>query len=306
VSEALEFHSITVGAQTLRIAAGGPARAGRVLLLFNGIGASVETIAPFAAEFDATRVVSFDVPGVGGSAPPLLPYRLADIARLAAAVLDALAIDRVDVFGVSWGGAAAQEFALRQPERCNSLTLAATTAGFVMVPGQLNVLLRLLSPRRYLDPAYLLRVGGRLYGGALRTERELLQVHAQAMRGPSRRGYLFQLLAMAGWTSWHRLHRIDLPTLILMGADDPIVPAINGRILASRLQRATVETVDCGHLFVLTRPREVAQRIERFLAGQTPSDPASAERRDGGPLRTASTVRRSLPANYAERPQPRF
>jgi poly(3-hydroxyalkanoate) depolymerase len=304
VSEALEFHGITVGAQTLRVAAGGPARAGRVLLLFNGIGASVETIAPFAAGFDATRVVSFDVPGVGGSAAPLLPYRLPDIARLAAGVLDALAIDRVDVFGVSWGGAVAQEFALRHPERCNSLTLAATTAGFVMVPGQLNVLLRLLSPRRYLDPAYLLRVGGRLYGGALRTERELLQVHAQAMRGPSQRGYLFQLLAMAGWTSWHRLHRIDLPTLILMGADDPIVPAINGRILASRLRRATVETVDCGHLFVLTRPREVAQRVERFLAGHAPKERVSRHR--DGPLRTASTVQRSLPANYGERPQPRF
>jgi pimeloyl-ACP methyl ester carboxylesterase len=135
-----------------------------------------------------------------------------------------------------------------------------------MVPGQLGVLLRLLSPRRYLDPAYLMDVGGRLYGGALRTERELLQVHAQAMRGPSRLGYLYQLLATVGWTSWHRLHRIELPTLILMGADDPIVPPVNGRILAARLADATVESIDCGHLFVLTRPREIARRVERFIA----------------------------------------
>jgi pimeloyl-ACP methyl ester carboxylesterase len=69
-----------------------------------------------------------------------------------------------------------------------------------------------------------------------------------------------------GWTSWHRLHRVQAPTLVLMGSDDPIVPPINGRIVASRLHRATLESVDCGHLFVLTRPGETARRIERFMA----------------------------------------
>lgn len=264
--ERLHKFDITVDSQRLRVAEGGARGARRVLLLFNGIGASVETVASFLAEFEHTRVVTFDVPGVGGSPDPRLPYRLRDVARLAVGVLDQLGIERADVFGVSWGGAAAQEFAIRHPERCRRLTLAATTAGLVMVPGQLGIVLKLLSPRRYLDPAYLVNVGGRLYGGALRTERELLQIHAEAMRGPSRLGYLYQLLATVGWTSWHRLHRIEGPTLILMGADDPIVPPANGRILASRLRDATVESIDCGHLFVLTRPREIARRVERFLA----------------------------------------
>jgi pimeloyl-ACP methyl ester carboxylesterase len=94
------------------------------------------------------------------------------------------------------------------------------------------------------------------------------------MRGPSRRGYLYQLLAMCGWTSWHRLHRVQAPSLVLMGDDDPIVPPVNGRIVASRLRRATLERVDCGHLFVLTRPRETARRVERFMAGDAASLPA--------------------------------
>ena len=51
-------------------------------------------------------------------------------------------------------------------------TLAATSAGFVMVPGQPHVLLKMLSPRRYIDPSFLLRVGGQLYGGVLRVERD--------------------------------------------------------------------------------------------------------------------------------------
>jgi poly(3-hydroxyalkanoate) depolymerase len=260
------MHTITLGSQSVRYVDGGASDATRTLLLFNGIGASVETAAKFIAGFERTRVIAFDAPGVGGSPVPSWPYRLRDVARLAAQLLGHLGVEVADVFGVSWGGAAAQEFAVRYPARCRTLTLAATSAGFVMVPGQPGVLMKLLSPRRYLDPAYLLQVGGQLYGGILRLERDLLHVHATAMRAPSHRGYLYQLLAVWGWTSWHRLHRIRAPTLVLMGADDPIVPPVNGRIVASRLRRATLEIVDCGHLFVMTRPAETARRVERFMA----------------------------------------
>jgi poly(3-hydroxyalkanoate) depolymerase len=277
--QALRIRALVIGDQTLRVAEGGAPDADRTLLLFNGIGASVESIADFAAQFERTRVVAFDVPGVGGSPTPLLPYRMSAVAALAAGLLDELQLATVDVFGVSWGGAAAQEFAIRHRPRCRTLTLAATSAGFVMVPGQPAVIRRLLSPRRYLDPAHLLEVGGQLYGGVLRTERELLRVHAEALRSPSRLGYLYQLLAAFGWTSWLRLHRIRTPTLVLVGADDPIVPPINGRLLALGLPDATVETVDCGHLFMLTRPRETAARVERFLAQPLRRAPTSTFRR---------------------------
>jgi poly(3-hydroxyoctanoate) depolymerase len=256
---------VAIGAQAVRFAEGGTADAPRTLLLFNGIGASIETATPFLQSFKHTRVIAFDVPGVGGSPAPLLPYRMDEVALLAAGLLDHLGIEAVDLFGVSWGGAAAQEFAIRYPGRCRTLTLAATCAGFVMVPGQPGVLLKLISPRRCADPAYPLQVGGELYGGALRLQRDVLELHAKAMHRPSRRGYLYQLLAEWGWTSWHRLHRVLAPTLVLMGTDDPIVRPINGRIVASRLHRATLESVDCGHLFVLTRPAETARRVERFM-----------------------------------------
>ena len=256
---------IHLDGRRVRIAIGGAPKATRTMLLFNGIGASIETVAPFIECFERTRVVAFDVPGVGESPVPSLPYRLPGLADLAARLLDALGIDEADVFGVSWGGAAAQEFAIRHATRCRTLTLAATSAGFVMVPGRPGVLLKMLSPRRYLDPSYLVRIGGELYGGALRFEHDLLQMHAQAMREPSRLGYLYQLIATLGWTSWHRLHRVKAPVLVLMGADDPIVPPINGRILAGSLRDATLETIDCGHLFVLTQPAATARRIERFI-----------------------------------------
>jgi poly(3-hydroxyalkanoate) depolymerase len=274
MSKLPQARTVTIGTQTLRYLDAGVRGAPRTVLLFNGIGASIETAARFIAGFETTRVIAFDAPGVGDSPAPSLPYRLRQFVRLAAQLLDHLGIGPVDIFGVSWGGAAAQEFAIRYPRRCRTLTLAATCAGFVMVPGQPGVLAKMLSPRRYLDPAYLMQVGGKLYGGILRLERDLLQVHADTARSPSRRGYLYQLLALWGWTSWHRLHRVQAPTLVLMGADDPIVPPINGRIVAARLKRATVEIVACGHMFVLTRPAETAHRVERFMAEHPAATPA--------------------------------
>lgn len=253
---------------------GGTPGAERVILVFNGIGASLETVDAFAAKFRRTRLVTFDVPGVGGSPAPALPYRLRHLVGLAEGVLDHLGIGQVDVFGVSWGGAAAQEFALQYPQRCRTLTLAATTAGFVAVPGSPSALMKMLSPRRYFDPEHLMTIGGELYGGIVRTEQEWLRVHAEAMRSPSGLGYFYQMMALWGWTSWHRLPDIQAPTLILTGADDPLVPPINGRILASRLRNAVVEEVDCGHLFILTRAKEIAERIERFIA-----DPPAPRRR---------------------------
>ncbi|HTN48198.1 MAG TPA: poly(3-hydroxyalkanoate) depolymerase [Burkholderiaceae bacterium] len=267
MTRTLQTFTVELEGQTLRAAIGGAPGASRVLLFFNGIGASVETVASFAAKFRRTRIVTFDVPGVGGSPTPPVPYRLKHLVGLAAGLLDHLGIGSVDVFGVSWGGAAAQEFAIRFPDRARTLTLAATTAGWVMVPGSPMVLRNMLSPRRYFDAAHLMAIGGELYGGMIRTERELLRVHAEALRSPTSLGYLYQMLAIWGWTSWHRLPRVEAPALILTGTDDPIVPPVNGRILASRLPNAVVEDVDCGHLFILTRADEIADRVERFVHG---------------------------------------
>ncbi len=280
-----DIRTLRVAGQQVRVALHGRPDAGRTLLVFNGIGASLETVAPFAAAFRDTRVVTFDVPGVGGSPAPALPYRFSGLARLAARLLDALGIAEVEVFGVSWGGALAQQFVHDHPDRCRSLTLAATCAGFVMAPGDPRVLARIATPRRYGDPAYMLEVGPDIYGGRLRHDRALLAEHADALRAVGRRGYLYQLLAGVGWTSWPWLPRLRLPALVLMGADDPIVPTVNGRILAGRLPDARLEIVPCGHLFILTDPAGTAARIETFIDGDRPAPrPARA-----GPTLTPRT-----------------
>ena len=271
------IRTIKVAEHELRVAIMGPANAERTLLVFNGIGASLETVVPFAKRFERTRIVTFDVPGVGGSSATKLPYRLSWLSRVAGRLLDKLGIGSVDVFGVSWGGALAQQFVHDHLERSRTLTLAATSAGFVMVPGDIRVLSKLATPRRYTDPDYMLTIGPDIYGGQLRLDRRRLEEHAAMLRTGSSRGYLFQLLAGVGWTSWLWLPQLKLPVLIMMGADDPIVPVVNGRILASRLPDARLELVDCGHLFILTHPEETAQTIERFLFEASAREPAECQ-----------------------------
>ncbi|MDJ0858806.1 MAG: poly(3-hydroxyalkanoate) depolymerase [Dinoroseobacter sp.] len=256
---------MNVGGQRLNVAVAGAEDADRTLLICNGIGASVDTLVPFAEHFKRTRLIGFDVPGVGASPTPALPYRLTNLTRMLGYLLTEMDIDVVDVFGVSWGGALAQQFVRDHPERSRSLTIAATTAGIVMVPGNVSVLKKMATPRRYTDPDYMMKIGAEIYGGELAFNRELLRDHALAMQGGSSRGYLYQLLAIAGWTSYFWLPQVTLPTLVLTGKDDPIVPPLNGRILAKRLPNATLEDVDCGHMFVLTQAEAIADRVEAFL-----------------------------------------
>ena len=105
-------------------------------------------------------VIIFDIPGVGGSPVPLAPYRFSTLSVLTDKLLRRLGYDGpVDVLGVSWGGALAQQFARQYPERCRRLILAATSPGVIMMPAKLSVLSKLIGPRRYTDPAYLQRVG---------------------------------------------------------------------------------------------------------------------------------------------------
>ena len=89
---------------------------------------------------------------------------------------------------------------------------------------------------------------------------------ARFTRAPSLSGYLAQLYAIAGWTSLPWLGRLRQPTLVLAGDDDPIVPSVNGRMLARLIPDARLHVVPGGgHLFLLERPREMAALVTEFL-----------------------------------------
>ena len=138
------------------------------LLFFNGIGANLELIAPLAEKMPERDFVTFDMPGVGGSPDPAVPYRPWMMARIADLLLDQFGYDKVDVLGISWGGGLAQQYAIQFGSRVNRLILVATTAGMLMMPGKISALSKMIDPRRYIDPDYMLKNFKTLYGnGAL-------------------------------------------------------------------------------------------------------------------------------------------
>jgi|EndMetStandDraft_8_1072994.scaffolds.fasta_scaffold251093_2 poly(3-hydroxyalkanoate) depolymerase len=263
---AMQIRRLTIDGQPLRIGIRRGASGLPPLIVFNGIGASLELIEPFVSALPDREVVAFDVPGSGGSPVSWVPYRFAGLARLARRLLDELGYAcPVDVLGVSWGGGLAQTFAFRFPKHCRKLVLASTSPGALMIPGRLSVLSKLLSPRRYVDPDFIRAFGGQIYGGAYRRDPDLLSRHSVALRPPSYIGYWYQLFTAAGWTSLPWLRLLPQPTLVMHGSDDPIVPLINAQILSMLIPRAELHVVDDGHLFLVTKATDIAPVVDRFL-----------------------------------------
>jgi poly(3-hydroxyoctanoate) depolymerase len=240
---------------------------GRPLLLLNGLGARLEVLDALRGELEDFETIAFDPPGIGGSELPLWPMRLPAQARLVMRLLDRLGFQRVDLFGVSWGGALAQEIVRRRPARVERLILAGTSPGpFVLT--RPSVAAAFFDARQRSSAEYLAHVAPILFGGAVRRDPSILRRSGilRHLERKTSRGYWFQMLAALGWTSLPHLRHMDLPALILAGEDDPLIPAYNARMLARLLPRAEVEVLAGeGHLFVVTSARDTASRIRRFL-----------------------------------------
>ncbi|MFD0917128.1 poly(3-hydroxyalkanoate) depolymerase [Pseudahrensia aquimaris] len=266
----IEVRMINVDGQLLKVATRTPKGADPSLpplLMFNGIGANLEVGFPFLSALEKSSSIIFDVPGVGGSPMPKLPYRPRTLARMAKRLIEILGHDKVDVSGVSWGGGLAQQFTYQYPKMVRRLILCATAPGWTMVPGKPSVLSKMGNIKRYTTPGYMREIAAEIYGGDFRGDRELIAPHIKAMKPASNAGYTLQLLGMAGWTSIHWLWRIPQKTLVMAGTDDPLIPVVNAKMLARLIPNAELELIDNGHLFLVTRPEESALRIEEFLKG---------------------------------------
>jgi poly(3-hydroxyoctanoate) depolymerase len=243
---------------------------GPPLLLVMGIGGNIEMWDPLVRALNAfgIQTIAYDASGTGHSPPRLIPTRMRGIARQAVHLLDALGHPHVDVLGVSFGGAVAQQIALDNPHRVRNLVLASTMCGLGGIPGNPIVLALLSTPLRYYSPTFFRLTAKILYGSATDTNGELLrdQTNARRARPPSLWGYAGQLTAISGWTSLPWLHRIQNPTLVISGDADPAVPPINARILAHRIPNSELELVHgAGHLLLLEQPESSATRIVKFL-----------------------------------------
>ncbi len=231
----LEFSQREIGLQSLRVGYW-PAEGKTTqppILYFAGIGTRLEEVIPLANRFPDREFVSFDMPGIGGSPQPMLPYTIGAVACMAADLLKELEIETVDIVGLSWGGAVAQQFAVQHAGLVRRMVLKATSTGMLSVPGDVTAL-----------------------GQEISSGFEL----------PSVAGFGYQLMALGGWTSAPFLPFLDKPTLIMMGTRDTVVPMANGHILRLLIPGSQLCKVKGGgHMFAQTHLDQTAAEMRRFL-----------------------------------------
>jgi poly(3-hydroxyalkanoate) depolymerase len=263
VSPMGEERYVTAGGQRIRVNV--RHGTGVPLVLCNGIGASLEVLDPLVEQLDCT-VVRFDVPGTGGSPTSLLPYGFPYLAWVLGRLLSKLGIGVVDVLGLSWGGALAQQFAFQNPRRCRRLVLVATGTGVLMVPSHSRVLAKMLTPRRFSDPDYAASIAGELYGGTVRAHGDdVARLFVRQLHAGSKIGYLHQLLAGSVWTSLFALPAVRQETLIVSGTDDPIIPVANAHIMNALLPHSRLHLHSGGHIDLVHDATGLAPVIEKFL-----------------------------------------
>ena len=247
------------------------------VLFFNGIGANIEAVAPLASALTERAFIMFDMPGVGESPDPLVPYNPFTISWTAAQLLDKFGVDDVDVMGISWGGGIAQHFAMQHAARVRRVVLIATSAGMLMMPGSPKALTKMANPRRYIDPEFMMKNFETLYGEGL-GKSQGKGGHMSRLKPPSPRGYMYQLMCMLGWTSAPALpFLLKQETLIMMGDDDAIVPLTNGRFLNLLIPNSDLVVMKGGgHLFLLSHKDESTAAIREFLGAPGAEELAAA------------------------------
>jgi proline iminopeptidase len=189
--------------------------------------------------------------------PVRAPYTLDAMAADAVGLLDALAVPRAHVVGVSMGGMIAQVIAATCPERVLTLTSIMSSSGNrkVLQPRP-DAKRALLSKPKDPDNAesvvdHLVRLFGIIGSPAFPTDRESLreQLSRNVRRGYHPAGVTRQLVAIVASGDRRRmLRKITAPTLVIHGADDPLVPVEAGRDTVRHIEGAKLMVIDgMGH-----------------------------------------------------------
>jgi pimeloyl-ACP methyl ester carboxylesterase len=241
---------------------------GPPLLLIMGLaGTALHWGEPFLERLRRDfEVIVYDHHGVGASTRLEGPISTVEMARDAAGLLGALEIGSAHVVGISMGGMIAQELALAHPERVRTLVLGCTYPG-----GEGSAL---TSPEVSNRIAVARRSGDRERATRMTWEANVSaafvddpDAYAEYMAISRRRAVavpviVAQLKAISAHDTSARLHELTLPTLVIHGTEDEIIPVQNGRLVASYIPGARLEIFEgVGHLFFWERPDRSAELV---------------------------------------------
>ena len=228
------------------------AKAGYHVIRFDNRDAGLSTRLEHAPPVPLLKAGLFGALGL----PVRSPYKLADMADDALGLMDALKLDSAHVVGISMGGMIAQILAAKHPKRVRSLVLLMTTSGHRWLPQpRMEIRMRLIKRPQGRDRESLVRHSmqtWRLIGSPGYPQDDAL-LRAKVERAFDRayypRGLARQTLAIiASGSRAALLRRIHAPTLVIHGADDPLVPLACGKDLARRIRGAQLEVIPgMGH-----------------------------------------------------------
>jgi len=257
--------TLTVGRNELHYLRRGE---GDPLLLIMGMsGTHLAWGDPFLDELAGDfTVITYDHRGVGRSSRVDEAFTLAELADDAAALLAGLGVESAHVLGVSMGGMVAQELALRHPEAVRTLVIGCSYAGgegSALTPPETFRRLADAWPSgdrdRALRATWEINVSETFAGqpGAYETWREM----ASTLPVPIPVIGL-QLQAIAPHDTSARLERIAVPTLVVHGTEDQMLPPANSRVIAERIPGARLEWLEgVGHLFWWEQPSRTAELV---------------------------------------------
>ena len=214
------------------------------------------------------RVLRFDNRGVGLSSKPTGPYTTQMFAQDTRALVDHLGVDRFHLLGVSMGGMIAQEFALAWPEKLLSLVLACTygrpdafcqrmfaywadLANFAgLGPVMRDVTLWAFTPEFFEQ----------------RPEEAREFDTAMRMIDQPIPAYLAQLHSIQHHDAGDRLGEIAVPTLVLAGEQDILIPVALSRRLVDAIPNAEWETTAGGHACIWEHPTDFNRHVTDFVS----------------------------------------
>ncbi len=245
------------------------------LLLIMGLGATLEWWQRLVPVLSARyRTIVYDNRGVGRSDVPPGPYSIPGMADDAAAVLDAAGIASAHVLGASMGGMIAQELALNHPSRVRSLILGCTACGGRQsVPASKEVAAALGARSAMTREEAMWVMAPYIFDAGTPRERVAEDIAVRLRAKVTNDGYFAQLQGIRAWSGTHdRLAGITMPTLVIHGDTDQLVPAENGRIIAKAIPGAHLVMIPhASHIFFTDQFAASNAAILSFL------DQASAE-----------------------------
>lgn len=219
--------------------------------------------------------IAFDNRGVGRSDVPSGPYPIPLMAADAAAVLDAAGVETAHIVGFSMGGMIAQEFALQYPNRVRSLILGCTSSGGpTAVRAEEDARQMLMGRNKMAKEQALEAPIPFIYHPA--TSRERIDEDLAIRRAwfPLAEVYSAQLQGVLAWESYSRLSAINIPTLVIHGDSDRLIPPGNAKLIADRIPGATLVMIPhASHMFTTDQTDASNDSIVNFLAARAARTP---------------------------------